>query len=115
MLAFGFANILFSLPILITISVGAVSYTHLDVYKRQDVFNEKDVAEIISENLGDRELSKDFLDGKLRNFEEMKINSIAFVKIIIAAVSYTHLDVYKRQHGAYVCSRATCPCAYLPV
>ena len=49
-----------------------------------DVFNEKDVAEIISENLGDRELSKDFLDGKLRNFEEMKINSIAFVKIIIA-------------------------------
>ena len=86
----------------------AVSYTHLDVYKRQEKNNDaeshvlddavkqsiiKDLTEKaggkgkktlsytdISNRLGDIELDKDQMD-----------------EIYAAPVSYTHLDVYKRQ------------------
>ena len=56
-----------------TIQSIAVSYTHLDVYKRQGVyFGEKKTEEI---------------NGELVASDHMNY----------AAVSYTHLDVYKRQ------------------
>ena len=71
----------------------AVSYTHLDVYKRQAEDN-KDIQmakryveqwkKVKAENLG-LLLWGDVGTGK------------SFVAACIATVSYTHLDVYKRQ------------------
>ena len=59
--------------------IKTVSYTHLDVYKRQSVF--------CSQNLGAGQ--SDRIKKGLR--------------CGITAVSYTHLDVYKRQEG-YIAS-----------
>ena len=55
-------------------SLGSVSYTHLDVYKRQV-------------NNGNTDCTVG------RSFPEMDIEKVVFH----APVSYTHLDVYKRQ------------------
>ena len=55
----------------------AVSYTHLDVYKRQGA----DLAEQLGEAVAN-------IHGELTAYE---------VEDDLAAVSYTHLDVYKRQ------------------
>ena len=68
----------------------AVSYTHLDVYKRQNLFSSlswhkpwihrsQSLHTLISES-----------SGCLR---------LALPSYRLTAVSYTHLDVYKRQHG----------------
>ena len=66
-----------------------VSYTHLDVYKRQTLvdisfcdnkYSEHDVTETIA-NLKE-------LQSRLNDSEQSK-----------NAVSYTHLDVYKRQYS----------------
>ena len=66
-----------------------VSYTHLDVYKRQEIQGviivgqgeETNVAQELEEYVVTRELQRHFAD-------------------FFAAVSYTHLDVYKRQLSA---------------
>ena len=55
----------------------AVSYTHLDVYKRQGTYDEKD--HIIREI---RDMTRKIRQSNMTDIE---------------AVSYTHLDVYKRQ------------------
>ena len=60
-------------------SLTAVSYTHLDVYKRQSK-----VFEFYTEDYADTMSLAVFLI------------SLA-VSVYFAAVSYTHLDVYKRQ------------------
>ena len=61
-------------------SIHSVSYTHLDVYKRQVKGYENGTREIyVADENGPRKLTK---DEELSNLD---------------AVSYTHLDVYKRQ------------------
>ena len=65
----------------------AVSYTHLDVYKRQSVY--RALEDSVSVNIGtvvlkddDIQISEVTITGKLQE---------------VVTVSYTHLDVYKRQ------------------
>ena len=69
----------------------SVSYTHLDVYKRQQVaavnaalnsFNKELLAEHIRNCV-----VRDIREGKDETVEEL----------VVIPVSYTHLDVYKRQ------------------
>ena len=66
----------------ITTKIIAVSYTHLDVYKRQ----------VLSFDVGNLyvQVCKLFIDLQVifRHFPWWSI---------VTAVSYTHLDVYKRQ------------------
>ena len=59
------------------VGAGSVSYTHLDVYKRQDEDN-------ISMNMW------------MKGAPERKVFS-ALSPMTEGSVSYTHLDVYKRQ------------------
>ena len=56
--------------------IKAVSYTHLDVYKRQDTYRRYVV--------------------KMEEMDSLKLD-MDVVKDVLKAVSYTHLDVYKRQ------------------
>ena len=73
------------------VGVVAVSYTHLDVYKRQSFINAKLLEPITR-------LSKAMKKVSQGDFEQhLETNSRI-------AVSYTHLDVYKRQ-VLYYCSR----------
>ena len=78
-------------------SVIAVSYTHLDVYKRQGdkaekaPFNEQFVGKTSSE----LEVTKD-ANNKV-NIQAISGATITSNAVTVAAVSYTHLDVYKRQ------------------
>ena len=94
-----------------------VSYTHLDVYKRQDPNSiANDISRIVKTDsqgrvwIGTRDgLSYyDEEKDKFRNFfyekkgKRQQINGIAEISpeqllISTQAVSYTHLDVYKRQ------------------
>ena len=67
-----------------------VSYTHLDVYKRQDLNGEHQLAALL------RELCK--LD-----FHWIRLHYLYPDDITDEPVSYTHLDVYKRQR---LCLRA---------
>ena len=72
----------------------AVSYTHLDVYKRQ----------AYASNLPDESYAD--VEGSYAS-NEIAINwSAALVALVSSldalTVSYTHLDVYKRQVGHYV-------------
>ena len=63
----------------------AVSYTHLDVYKRQVRLPEKfrfNTDEVIVQQLGDAVIL---------------VPKESLWQTFMAAVSYTHLDVYKRQ------------------
>ena len=53
----------------------AVSYTHLDVYKRQEY---------------------DELTEAVESYKD-KFESVSIAEPLLGAVSYTHLDVYKRQ------------------
>ena len=115
----------FSLPAVIGITT--VSYTHLDVYKRQekDLFQIGTIAKIIKViKLPDGNVSaitrgiqrlkvKNFVksnsyftaeieklkDSSTKKKEEYEalIDNIKDLAIKIIAVSYTHLDVYKRQ------------------
>ena len=76
-------------------SNASVSYTHLDVYKRQLLYTEVCInGQEIQQGLGQRTVNafsenpitvEDFTIGEEVNTEG-------------TAVSYTHLDVYKRQH-----------------
>ena len=72
-------------------SPGAVSYTHLDVYKRQ---------------VQDRGLRLHAAGGKLRLHSrdakmtltaEKAVTFASASAAVLVPVSYTHLDVYKRQ------------------
>ena len=60
-----------------------VSYTHLDVYKRQDV------TEMANE--GENRLT--VAVGNILEWDCLPVGHIEYV----LSVSYTHLDVYKRQ------------------
>ena len=66
----------------------AVSYTHLDVYKRQDFSQFPQFFQLIIHLLVTD-------DGQYHMV--FKMNFLVFFKYGFAAVSYTHLDVYKRQ------------------
>ena len=63
---------------------GSVSYTHLDVYKRQ-------LLECLVMN-ADPEHDADCYEFDLKTVEEYRKKMLS-----APAVSYTHLDVYKRQ------------------
>ena len=69
-----------------------VSYTHLDVYKRQ-VEKQADTAGSVEA------MACDLLDNIYFEFDK-DVLTAASEKTLdrLAAVSYTHLDVYKRQH-----------------
>ena len=87
-----------------------VSYTHLDVYKRQSVLSA--VAEIERENIRTQTMA-----GREQKAREGKWNGgfapygyklengnlviaedeVEVIRVIYDPVSYTHLDVYKRQ------------------
>ena len=58
----------------------SVSYTHLDVYKRQIFYH--------TENPDSTSLD---------DIDRNSVNDTYYIKASVAAVSYTHLDVYKRQ------------------
>ena len=65
--------------------IGAVSYTHLDVYKRQ----ENIIIDDLQLDTNDNEMMTIPADPNIRNYS------------YTIAVSYTHLDVYKRQGKWY--------------
>ena len=92
----------------------AVSYTHLDVYKRQEHFPAKSGTESFRENIygnvifrwqirlrneaekgEDTNMRKMGSDGQLKRM----ICNACGKKLAVKPVSYTHLDVYKRQGG----------------
>ena len=81
--------------------IGAVSYTHLDVYKRQ-VYGREIAGNLLPVKAEESHISVHGFIGKPviarsnRNFENYYING-RYIKSNIIAVSYTHLDVYKRQ------------------
>ena len=70
----------------------SVSYTHLDVYKRQTL-NIAKMWRMYQESVSDELKVKESLFRKIfvTNF------NISFKSPTTDAVSYTHLDVYKRQ------------------
>ena len=65
----------------------AVSYTHLDVYKRQHTH---------TRNLLEKYVTVQMVRQSLGGGEGSLIFSLLWVSWV-GAVSYTHLDVYKRQ------------------
>ena len=73
-----------------------VSYTHLDVYKRQ----RQRIVDIAPHEKGEafEELPMERFEGHTRAF--MKIEDGCNRQCAYCAVSYTHLDVYKRQRWA---------------
>ena len=78
-----------------------VSYTHLDVYKRQIIFHARPEMELANKVLDLRNVNQVLLgEGVETDFE---YNADRFRKKYninepyIISVSYTHLDVYKRQ------------------
>ena len=67
-----------------------VSYTHLDVYKRQDL----GITRLIP-TLAESDAIK---HGTLTNDEKNRYRAIFYNRTAtVTTVSYTHLDVYKRQ------------------
>ena len=72
----------------------AVSYTHLDVYKRQNKNNLGILKNIPTSILSKLNISHSFL--ATNNDSEIEVSIISGASTS-EAVSYTHLDVYKRQ------------------
>ena len=70
------------------ISLDPVSYTHLDVYKRQD-YDEL-------ERIGSVRSCRDYYLFYANEFNAIYAH---YGQAAYAPVSYTHLDVYKRQEG----------------
>ena len=70
----------------------AVSYTHLDVYKRQDTACDLSVCLSMVSSLLDRPVSD-----KLIAIGEVGLGGEVRSVPNLEPVSYTHLDVYKRQ------------------
>ena len=75
-----------------------VSYTHLDVYKRQTEALSKVKGSIGS---NERHALPGVIGDDLLRFGKLPL--CLFICIIITAVSYTHLDVYKRQVNSWCC------------
>ena len=90
----------------------AVSYTHLDVYKRQaegrlEILQRMRVAQIMPARAGvvdrvDRGLDPVIVRtlGKCVKLLQL-LDVVSELRIAVRPVSYTHLDVYKRQ--SYPC------------
>ena len=70
-------------------SVTPVSYTHLDVYKRQALYSTPAGKNTIVIVLADH--------GDGMGSHRMVTKQVSFYEEMTNAVSYTHLDVYKRQ------------------
>ena len=66
-----------------------VSYTHLDVYKRQ--YNTS--CQLVLFVLADSEMVGLLCLQRVKH----QVNGVFELLVILPAVSYTHLDVYKRQ------------------
>ena len=84
-----------------------VSYTHLDVYKRQEAFNGLDespeVRDLVAASVASDLCTKLQAEG-VKDFHFYTLNKAALslatcrrLGVKAKAVSYTHLDVYKRQ------------------
>ena len=73
-------------------SISAVSYTHLDVYKRQALGN-LDTAKLYEEMYGS--IFRAFSAVSQEEIIQAPVAQCTFVDA--GPVSYTHLDVYKRQ------------------
>ena len=67
----------------------AVSYTHLDVYKRQP--SNYYLTTVLS-------LSLQNIINNINNFMSLYFIITSNSNLWVSSVSYTHLDVYKRQH-----------------
>ena len=99
-------------------SIRTVSYTHLDVYKRQEFYNHYDGAmfsldAVFNQLVIDDEVLNNFIDKLYYPFpyrfdvipvkvianiyEEFLGKQLVINGTTLDAVSYTHLDVYKRQ------------------
>ena len=63
------------------------SYTHLDVYKRQEFINE----------MNEADKSMDFINEPPTLTPPVLSDTLRMPKFDFTPVSYTHLDVYKRQ------------------
>ena len=85
-----------------SIRLESVSYTHLDVYKRQ--LYERDIKPKLKLNTW---LTKESIIKKkiLPYFAKRKLSEITAKDIMRWPVSYTHLDVYKRQSRRCRCPR----------
>ena len=75
-------------------TVRPVSYTHLDVYKRQTALTQRRRVRD-----GGLRVVNRFQQGRVKTVpaEEAPANYVPAAAVIRRAVSYTHLDVYKRQ------------------
>ena len=81
--------------LLFATSCRAVSYTHLDVYKRQELNHEL----IKFFSLGITKSNSTFLyfDNEISYTHLYSLHFSTAFSMSISPVSYTHLDVYKRQ------------------
>ena len=70
--------------------VEAVSYTHLDVYKRQSLMN-------YSKKYGVSRASRKYNKSRSYIYFWLKRWDGSVESLAVKSVSYTHLDVYKRQ------------------
>ena len=81
--------------------MGPVSYTHLDVYKRQDVYvaDALQIPNILIEIGRLREYTfRQVGEGSGKACDlDITLNGRSAAQFASEAVSYTHLDVYKRQ------------------
>ena len=90
---------------IVTLTSSSVSYTHLDVYKRQGLFWQyyEDLDKIKSSESYISITKELYKKIKTENGEELlKITAQTPLKVgdkvTVRTVSYTHLDVYKRQN-----------------
>ena len=93
----GYGFLRFTLPI-------AVSYTHLDVYKRQ-LFELSETALNFILFIGATTAFWTGLIGMVQNdikrvVAYSTLSQLGYMTVALGAVSYTHLDVYKRQRWA---------------
>ena len=83
----------------------AVSYTHLDVYKRQEFSDARAIAALLGEGPGETRLfycdprRSDQKGACERNHVEIRKLLPKGSGLRFDPVSYTHLDVYKRQRS----------------
>ena len=76
----------------------AVSYTHLDVYKRQVLLLTK-LVKFVALNC----IIYVLLPVRRLEFKKKELTRKTYYPYIKKAVSYTHLDVYKRQALHFLC------------
>ena len=98
---FGAKPLTYPQPVFIIATYDAVSYTHLDVYKRQ-VFKEVDgtdwvLVSYIPKNIVLAELIRLRTIMIIVGIICIMVLCVLVERMTNVAVSYTHLDVYKRQ------------------